>query len=136
MCIGGRTVRAGHRRTGLATAGRGCRPPVLPQGADHVEGHADRGRHRRRPGYPRALEELMPSARHYVERWANNRIETDHSRLKHRLRPMRGLRTDRTAKVIIAGLAFVQNLPGGHYELGVDVPRSLWMIAAFEVLAQ
>ena len=56
--------------------------------------------------YPRVLDELMPAAWHHVERWANNRIEADHSRLKHRLRPMRGLRTDRTATVIIAGLAF------------------------------
>jgi IS6 family transposase len=86
--------------------------------------------------YPRVLDELIPSARHHVERWANNRIEGDHSRLKHRLRPMRGLRTDRTATVIMTGLAFIQNLRRGHYELAVDVPRSLRTIAAFDLLAQ
>jgi transposase, IS6 family len=56
------------------------------------------------PVYPRVLDELVPSAWHHVEQYANNPIEADHSRLKHRLRPMRGLRTDQTAAVIIAGL--------------------------------
>jgi hypothetical protein len=60
--------------------------------------------------YSRVLDELIPAAWHHVERWANNRIEADHGRLKHRLRPMRGLCTDRTATVIITGLAFLQNL--------------------------
>jgi IS6 family transposase len=68
------------------------------------------------PVYPRVLDELVPSAWHRVEQYANNRIEADHGRLKHRLRPMRGLRTDRTATVIITGLAFMQNLRRGHYE--------------------
>jgi DDE domain len=40
--------------------------------------------------------------------------------LKMLLRPMRGLRTDRTAQVVMVGHAFVQNLRRGHYELGVD----------------
>lgn len=34
--------------------------------------------------YPRVLDELIPSAWHHVERWANNRIEADHSQLKAR----------------------------------------------------
>jgi glutamine synthetase type III len=33
---------------------------------------------------------------------------------------MRGLKRDRTAAVVIAGHAFMQNLRRGHYELGVD----------------
>jgi IS6 family transposase len=33
---------------------------------------------------------------------------------------MRGLQTDRTAQVMIAGHAFVQNLRRGHYKLAVD----------------
>jgi transposase-like protein len=56
--------------------------------------------------YPAVLDELVPSAWHHVEQHANNPIEADHSRLKHRLRPMRGLQTDRTAQVITAGHAF------------------------------
>ena len=86
--------------------------------------------------YPRVLDELVPAAWHHVERYENNRIEADHGRLKHRLRPMRGLRTDRTAKVVIAGLAFVQNLRRGHYELGIDAQPALRVAAAFIELAQ
>jgi transposase-like protein len=76
------------------------------------------------PVYPAVLEELVPAAWHHVEQYANNPIEADHGQLKRRLRPMRGLQTDRTAQVVIAGHAFVQNLRRGHYELAVDVrPR-------------
>jgi len=82
------------------------------------------------------LDELVPCASHHVEQYANNPIEADHGRLKHRLRPMRGLRTDRTATVIIAGLAFVQNLRRGHYELAIDTPPTRRVAAAFTELAQ
>jgi transposase-like protein len=82
------------------------------------------------------LDELIPSAWHHVERYANNPIEADHSRLKHRLRPMRGLRTDQTAHVITAGYAFMQNLRRGHYELGIDAPPGKRVAAAFTELAQ
>jgi transposase, IS6 family len=44
----------------------------------------------RAPAYPRVLDELVPSALHTVYRHANDPIETDHGRLKARLRPMRG----------------------------------------------
>jgi transposase-like protein len=73
------------------------------------------------PIYPAVLQGLLP-ARHHVERHENNPIEADHSQLKHRLRPMRGLLTDRTAQVITAGHAFMQNLRHGHYGLAVDAP--------------
>jgi transposase-like protein len=88
------------------------------------------------PVYPRVLDELVPAAWQHVEQYANNRIEADHSRLKHRLRPMRGLCTDRTAQVIIAGLAFLQNLRRGHYELATETTRPLRVAAAFAELAQ
>ena len=48
---------------------------------------------------------------------------------------MRGLRTDRTAQVIIPGLAFLQNLRRGHYELATETPRPLRVAAAFTELA-
>jgi transposase-like protein len=86
--------------------------------------------------YPAVLDELIPSAWHHVEQYANHRIEADHSQLKHRLRPMRGLRTDHTASVVIAGHAFMQNLRRGHYELGLDAPPALRVAAAFTELAQ
>jgi transposase-like protein len=87
------------------------------------------------PVYPRVLDELVPAAWHHVERYANNRIEADHGRLKHRLRPMRGFRTDRSAQIVIAGIAFVQNLRCGHYEIATEAPRRLRVAAAFTELA-
>jgi IS6 family transposase len=60
--------------------------------------------------YPRVLDEMLPVAFHETEVHANNPIETDHGRLKARLRPMRGLKRDRTARVIVAGHAIIQNL--------------------------
>jgi transposase-like protein len=87
------------------------------------------------PVYPRVLDELIPSAWHHVEQYANNPIEADHGRLKHRLRSMRGLRTDITAQVIIAGHAFLQNLHRGHYELTADIPPVRRIAAAFTELA-
>ena len=68
--------------------------------------------------YPRVLDELIPAACHVTEQYANNQIEADHGRLKSRLRPMRGLKQLRSALVISAGHAFVQNIRRGHYELG------------------
>jgi transposase-like protein len=70
--------------------------------------------------YPPVLDELAPGAWQHTERYANNRVESDHGRLKSRLRPMRGLEQLRCARVISAGHAFIQNIRRGHYELGVD----------------
>jgi hypothetical protein len=57
------------------------------------------------PVYPLALEELLPAAWHRTDRYANNRVEADHGRLKAWLRPMRGLEQDRSAKVMLVGHA-------------------------------
>ncbi len=64
----------------------------------------------RAPVYPAVLDALLPAAWHRTDQYANNRIECDHGRLKARLRPMRGLKQDRSAEVIIAGHALVQKL--------------------------
>jgi len=84
------------------------------------------------PVNPPVLEELVPSAWHHVERYANNPIGADHGQLKRRLRPMRGLQTDRTAQVVIAGHAFLQNLRRGHYELGVDARPAVRVAARLQ----
>jgi IS6 family transposase len=73
--------------------------------------------------YPRVLDELLPAAQHDTQVQANNPRETDHGRLKARLRPMRGLKRDRTARVILAGHALVQNLRRGFYDLGPTCPQ-------------
>ena len=80
----------------------------------------------RGPAYPRVLDELLPAACHVTEQYSNNPIEADHGRLKSRLGPMRGLKRLRSARVISAGHAFVQNLRRCHYELATDIdPRHL-----------
>ena len=81
------------------------------------------------------LEELLPAAGHLTEQYANNRVEADHGRLKARLRPMRGLQQDASARVIIAGHAFVQNLRRGHYELAAEEPVNRRAAIAFAELA-
>ena len=96
------------------------RPPGASSaraGAIPVEVTTDRA-----PAYPRVLDELIPSALHTVEQYANNPVEADHGRLKARLRPMRGLKRHRSTRILSAGHAFIQNLRRGHYDIATDVP--------------
>jgi hypothetical protein len=58
----------------------------------------------------RLIDELVPASAHLTEQYANNPVESDHARLKARVRPMRGLKQFRSAARIAAGHAFVQNL--------------------------
>jgi transposase, IS6 family len=85
--------------------------------------------------YPPVLDELLPGAFHCMEKYANNRVEADHGRLRARLRPMRGLKTDRNTGVIAAGHAFIQNLRRGHSELGVEAAPKHRLADAFHELA-
>jgi len=85
--------------------------------------------------YPIVLEDLLPAAWHCTEQYANNRVEADHGRLKARLRPMRGLKQDRNARVVVVGHAFVQNVRRGHYELATGEPTNRRLAVAFDELA-
>jgi transposase, IS6 family len=89
----------------------------------------------RAPAYPRVIEELLPAACHVTEQYANNPVESDHARLKARLRPMRGLKRLRSTHLISTGHAFIQNIRRGHYELGVDIDPRHRLPAAFAELA-
>ena len=89
----------------------------------------------RAPAYPRVLDELIPSALHTVERYANNPIGADHGRLTAWLRPMRSLKRHRSARILAAGHAFVQNLDRGHNELATDAPARHRLREAFDQLA-
>jgi len=100
---------------------------ALTQGPRPSEVSTDRA-----PAYPRVLDELLPAAWHVTEQDVNNPVEADHGRCKARLRPMRGLKRLRSARVISAGHAFVQNLRRGHYELGTEAPVNLRVLAAFD----
>ena len=90
----------------------------------------------RAPALRAAIEGLMPAAFHNTEQDANNRVECDHGRLKARLRPMRGLKRDHSARVIIRGHALMQNIRRGHYELGIDARRHRRVETAFTELAR
>jgi transposase, IS6 family len=70
-----------------------------------------------------------------VEQYANNPIEADHGRLKARLRPMRGLKRHRSARILATGHAFVQNLRCGHCDIATDVPGHHRLRVAFDDLA-
>jgi len=71
---------------------------------------------------------------HDTVQYANNTIEADHGRLKARLRPMRGLKTFRSARALTAGHAFVQNIRRGHYEIATDGPAQRRLLEAFDEL--
>ena len=103
---------------------------ALRAGAVPVEVTTDRA-----SAYPRVLDELIPSALHIVEQHANNPIEADHGRLKARLRPMRGLKRHRSARILAAGHAFVQNLRRGHYDIATEVPSHHRLRVALDDLA-
>ncbi len=73
----------------------------------------------RSPALAPTIVEVLPGVHHDTTQNANNRVEADHGRLKPRLRPMRGLKRDRTASVVIRGHAFTQNLRRADYELAI-----------------
>jgi IS6 family transposase len=89
----------------------------------------------RAAAYPAVLDELLPGAWQRTEQYANHRVEADHGRLKARLRPMRGPKQDRSARVVIAGHGCMQNLRRGHYEVAVEEPVARRVAVAFHELA-
>jgi transposase, IS6 family len=82
--------------------------------------------------YLRVLDELVPAAAHITEQYANNPIESDHARLKARLRPMRGLKQFRSADRRRPCLRAVRR---GHYDLATDTALPLRLATAFTELA-
>ena len=47
---------------------------------------------------------------------------------------MRGLKTHRTASVVIRGHAIIHNLRRGHHALAVDATLVFWLATAFDEL--
>jgi hypothetical protein len=56
-------------------------------------------------------------------------------RWRYGYRAMRGLKQDRSASVVIAGQALVQNVRRGHYELAIEAPTNQRVAVAFDDLA-
>jgi len=88
----------------------------------------------RAPTHGKVIDELIPAAFNNTGQYENNRCECDHGRLNVRLRPMRGLNTDRTASAVIRWHALLQNLRRGHYEFGVDTAPVVRLASAFDEL--
>jgi transposase-like protein len=88
--------------------------------------------------YPMVLDEVLPAAWHRTEQYANNPHDNPTERiwgaLKAWLRPMRGLKQDRSARVVVAGHALVQNVRRRHYELAVKAPANRRVAVAFDDL--
>jgi IS6 family transposase len=104
---------------------------ALANGTFPVEVTTDRA-----PTYPRVLDELVPAALHVTERYANNTAETDHGRLKSRLRPMRGLQRHESLRTLAAGHALVQNLRRRHYDIATEASDRHRLRAAFDELVR
>ncbi len=102
---------------------------ALATGSVPVEVTTDRA-----AAYPRVLDEFVPVALHITEQYANNWVECDHGRLKARLRPMRGIKTFRSARILATGHTFIQNLRRSHYEIATDAPSQHRLRAAFDQL--
>jgi transposase-like protein len=109
-------------------SGSSSRPSALQE-------FASRGHKRSSPGIPGGAGGAAAAAWHRTDQYANNRVEYDHGRLTARLRPMRGLKQDRSARVVIAGHAFMQNIRRAHYEPAIEEPATLRLAVAFDELA-
>ena len=53
-----------------------------------------------------------------TSKYLNNRIEQDHRRIKQRLRPMLGLKSFRTAAVIIGGVELAEKIKKEQFKIG------------------
>ena len=51
-------------------------------------------------------------------KYLNNLIEQDHWRVKHRLGPMLGLKSFRTAAVVIARVELAEKIKKGQFKIG------------------
>jgi transposase-like protein len=72
--------------------------------------------------YPPALRAVLPDAEHRSSKYLNNGLERDHSHLKQRLYPMRGLKQGTSADILARGHALIRNLRGGFSSLTAAVP--------------
>ena len=62
--------------------------------------------------------ELPKRVRVRTSKYLNNRIEQDHRRIKQRLRPMLGLKSFRTAAVMIGGIELAEKIKKGQFKIG------------------
>src|SRR3984893_11298735 len=66
----------------------------------------------------RAQGELPKRVQVRSSTYLNNLVEQDHRRIKHRLRPMLGLKSFRTAAVVIGGIELAEKIKKGQVKIG------------------
>jgi len=71
--------------------------------------------------------ELPKRVRVRTSKYLNNTIEQDHRRVKQRLRPMLGLKSFRTATVVIGGIELAEKIKKGQFKIGKLGGRSATM---------
>ncbi len=71
--------------------------------------------------------ELPKRVRVRTSKYLNNTIEQDHRRVKQRLRPMLGLKSFRTATVVIGGIELADKIKKGQFKIGKLGGRSATM---------
>ena len=62
--------------------------------------------------------ELPKRVRVWSSKYLNNIMEQDHRRVKHRLGPMLGLKSFRTAAVVISGIELAEKIKKGQFQIG------------------
>ena len=62
--------------------------------------------------------ELPKRARVRSSKYLNNTIEQDHRRVKQRLGPMLGLKSFRTAAVVISGIELAEKIKKNQFQFG------------------
>ena len=86
--------------------------------------------------YPPSLRAVLPGVEHRRSKYLNNGLERDHSHLKHRLYPMRGLKRGTSADTLARGCALIRNLRGGFSRLTEGVTPNLRLTTAWPQLMQ
>ena len=76
--------------------------------------------------------ELSKRVRVRSSQYLNNLIEQDHRRVKQRLRPMLGLKSFRTAAVVISGIELAEKIKKGQYRIGKLGGRTATMPAIWQ----
>jgi hypothetical protein len=126
----GRSTSTARSSTSSSARGEIWKPPFFTPALEHrpapTEVTTDRAH-----AHPRVIEELPPAACHITEQYMNNPIEADHSRLKSRLRLMRGLKRLRSTRVISTRHAFIQTFTAAITNLPLTSTRGIGSHHAF-----
>ena len=75
----------------------------------------------------KANGELPKRVKVRSSKYLNNIIEQDHRRVKHRLRPMLGLKSFATAAVVIAGIELAERIKKGQFKTGKLGGFTAWL---------